>query len=122
MHINIPSIFSIVIIIGAGCAPTATHKSLSDESVQSSEVFSQEAVAVEIDDQEMGAAGANDDQPADQIVEPATQRVYMVRKNDTLWSIAADYYGDGQRWRDILTANPGLEPTKMRVGQQLILP
>jgi 5'-nucleotidase/UDP-sugar diphosphatase len=54
--------------------------------------------------------------------EPETTRFYVVRKGDTLWRIATRLYGDGQRYRDILAANPGLVPTRMQVGQKLLIP
>ncbi len=50
------------------------------------------------------------------------QEKYAIRRGDTLWSIAQRSYGDGKRWRDILAANPGLDPTRLRVGQQIVLP
>ena len=118
MHVNFSFILAAVIIIGAGCSPTATQRTISDESLETTEMPEQEIEAVGVDDQ----PAVVEDQGEGQVVEPFTQRVYVVRKGDTLWSIADAYYGDGQRWRDILEANPGLEPTKMRVGQQLILP
>ena len=53
---------------------------------------------------------------------PEPGRFYVVKKGDTLWKIATKVYGNGQRHRDILAANPGLQPTKMKVGQKLVLP
>lgn len=47
---------------------------------------------------------------------------YTVRRGDTLWSIASSQLGDGQRWRDIVAANPGLNPHKLAVGQQIVIP
>ncbi len=47
---------------------------------------------------------------------------YQVRKGDTLFSIARKNYGDGKQWQRIATANPGLEPNKLRVGQTIALP
>lgn len=49
-------------------------------------------------------------------------QTYTVRKGDTLWSIATRVYGNGQRWVDIAQANPSLDPQKMAVGQQIVLP
>ena len=53
---------------------------------------------------------------------PSTLRTYTVREKDTLWSIAKRHLGDGQRWRDILAVNPGLEPRKLMSGQTIKLP
>jgi 5'-nucleotidase len=49
-------------------------------------------------------------------------QTYVVQKGDTLWSIATRVYGNGQRWKDIQAANPGLDPTKMKAGQTIVLP
>ena len=53
---------------------------------------------------------------------PQAVNKYTVRRGDTLWSIALRTYGDGHRWRDIIAANPGLDPKKLRVGQTLVMP
>jgi len=50
------------------------------------------------------------------------QATYTIQKNDSLWKIAERHYGSGQRWVDIVNANPGLEPTKMPVGKTIVLP
>lgn len=49
-------------------------------------------------------------------------RTYTIRKNDTLWSLAQRFYGDGQKWVDIVDANPGINPKKLAVGQNITLP
>ena len=54
--------------------------------------------------------------------QPAASNVHVVARGDTLWNIAVRYYGDGQRWRDIAAANGNLNPSKMAVGQRLVLP
>ncbi|MEM6551614.1 MAG: LysM peptidoglycan-binding domain-containing protein [Planctomycetota bacterium] len=65
-------------------------------------------------------------QPAVGVSEPATEpvaaRTYTIRKGDRLWKIAQQEYGDGQRWVDILEANPGLDPKRMTVGEEIVLP
>ena len=45
-----------------------------------------------------------------------------MRTGDTLWDLAREYYGDGDKWSTILDANDGLDPTQLRVGRQLIIP
>ena len=45
--------------------------------------------------------------------------VYVVTPNDTLWDIAANY---GLYVDDVLAANPGVDPRRLMVGQELIIP
>jgi len=47
---------------------------------------------------------------------------YKVKKGDTLYSIAKQKYGDGKQWQKIASANPGVSPSTLRVGQTLVLP
>jgi nucleoid-associated protein YgaU len=47
---------------------------------------------------------------------------YVVRAGDTLSSIASRVLGDGNRWREILSANPGLNPKRLFVGKSLRVP
>ena len=53
---------------------------------------------------------------------PAAHKTYTVRKGDTLFSIAKTNYGTGRDWQKIASANPGLSPTKMKAGQQIVIP
>ena len=53
---------------------------------------------------------------------PSSGGNYVVRQGDTLWSISRAHYGTGQRWKDIVNANPGLSPEKMPVGRPIVLP
>jgi nucleoid-associated protein YgaU len=53
---------------------------------------------------------------------PAGGNTYVVQKGDTLWSIAKRILGDGQRHKEILALNPGLQPTAMKIGQVLKMP
>jgi len=45
--------------------------------------------------------------------------VYAVAPNDTLWDIAANY---GLTLDDLLAANPGVDPKRLMVGQELVIP
>jgi 5'-nucleotidase len=47
---------------------------------------------------------------------------YIVQKSDTLWSISQRFYGSGQRWRDIASANGIRDEKKLAVGQRIVLP
>lgn len=47
---------------------------------------------------------------------------YTVKKGDTLYSIARTRYGDGKQWQKIASANPGVRPETLKVGQTITLP
>jgi sulfite exporter TauE/SafE len=47
---------------------------------------------------------------------------YLVRRGDTLKSVAKKFYGDSKRWRDVAAANPGLRKGRLTAGQRLNLP
>ena len=47
---------------------------------------------------------------------------YTVKKGDTLYSIARSRYGDGKQWQKIASANPGLRPETLKVGQTITVP
>lgn len=49
-------------------------------------------------------------------------RKYTIRPNETLYSIALKVYGNGNRWREILKANPDLNPNRMVPGKKLTVP
>ncbi len=51
-------------------------------------------------------------------------RVHVVRKDDTLFSLARQYYNDQSKWRKILTANhiPIEKKDQIKIGQELVIP
>jgi len=51
-------------------------------------------------------------------------RTYVVAAGDTLSAIAKKFYGNANRWKDILEANKDTvkDPNTIRVGQELIIP
>jgi len=62
--------------------------------------------------------------PADARPRPVLPRTvtYTVRPGDTLFGIAGRLLGDGRRWKELVDANPGLDPQAMKVGQVLKIP
>ena len=55
--------------------------------------------------------------------ERAAVRTHQVRRGETLWGIAADSLGDGNRWREILELNPELRSARSLVaGSTIRLP
>ncbi len=53
----------------------------------------------------------------------ATQ-YYIVKKGDTLWKIAENYYGDGKLYKKIFEANTDIlkNPDVIQIGQKLRIP
>lgn len=53
----------------------------------------------------------------------ATQ-YYEVKKGDTLWKIAENFYGDGKLYKTIFEANTDIlkDPDKIQIGQKLRIP
>jgi LysM repeat protein len=47
---------------------------------------------------------------------------YTVKAGDTPASIAAKELGSSKEWAKIMEANPGLDPRKLRIGQQIVIP
>jgi nucleoid-associated protein YgaU len=52
----------------------------------------------------------------------AGEKTHTVRHGETLFSIAKASYGSGKDWKKIAAANPGISPSKLKVGQVLAMP
>jgi len=76
-----------------------------------------------------GAQAATGNVPSSNgaVATPAAQpragaRTYTVKSGDTLGEIAKRELGSAQRWAEIQALNPGLNPNRMVVGAELVLP
>jgi nucleoid-associated protein YgaU len=49
-------------------------------------------------------------------------RVWVVKAGDTLSEISQEALGTSKRWQEIVDANPGLDPNRLKVGARLKLP
>lgn len=47
---------------------------------------------------------------------------YTIKSGDTLSTIAGEFYRDTRKWSVIAKANPGVDPTKLKVGQVINVP
>ncbi len=47
---------------------------------------------------------------------------HVVKKGETLYSLARQRYGDGKQWQKIASANPGVSPNALKVGQTIVIP
>jgi len=52
----------------------------------------------------------------------ASGQRYVVKKGDTLWSLAQKTYGDGKQYKRISSANPSIKNDKLVAGQTIVLP
>lgn len=55
-------------------------------------------------------------------VKTSTKKYHTVIKGETLWGIATKYYGDGNRYKEIASANNIANPNVIHVGQKLLIP
>jgi nucleoid-associated protein YgaU len=53
---------------------------------------------------------------------PAGASTYRVQKGDTLAKISQATLGDANRWQDIVAANPGLNPKRLKIDMVLQIP
>lgn len=49
-------------------------------------------------------------------------RTYVIKKGDTLMSIASKELGSAKRWESLVVANPGLEENSLRIGKTIKIP
>ncbi len=55
-------------------------------------------------------------------VRPIGGKTYTIKQGDTFYSISRALYGSDKRAKDIIAANPGIDPSKLKVGQVINLP
>ena len=47
---------------------------------------------------------------------------HVVVKGDTLWDLAVKFYGNGEAWKTISSANGKPNPKKLAIGEALEIP
>lgn len=60
--------------------------------------------------------------PTDIRTPPVQYTDYTIKSGDTMTSIAAEWFGDANKWDLIAKANPLVDPIKLKVGATLRLP
>ncbi|RNJ48091.1 Fe(2+) transporter permease subunit FeoB [Methylocystis hirsuta] len=66
--------------------------------------------------------GKESAKPSAETSPSAPADTYTIVAGDSLRSLAVRLYGDERQWRSIVTANPGLDPRRLHVGQVIKLP
>ena len=73
----------------------------------------------------MSGTGGTRIGPADAgTVSVGGKRTHVVKPGETLWKIMPQYYDKASKANEdkIVAANPGLDPNKLKVGQQIVIP
>jgi nucleoid-associated protein YgaU len=60
--------------------------------------------------------------PQPSVNNPHPASTYTVKPGDTLWSISVSVYGNGAYTNRIISANPGIDPNRLKAGATLNLP
>ncbi|MBA3707813.1 MAG: LysM peptidoglycan-binding domain-containing protein [Planctomycetes bacterium] len=53
---------------------------------------------------------------------PLSGKVHVVASGETLSDISKKYFGTTTHWKDIVKANPGVDPETLKVGQKITIP
>ena len=138
MRTNLVTITGILIFgILSGCAPKQPpHQvEMQTELPTPAQSNDQSGDPPKLDKIQPLAANPNDKSaqpPKDKIPtlsevasQPATPKgavVYTLVAGDTYWNIAKKKLGDPKRWREIEKLNPGVDRTKLLVGQSIYIP
>ncbi len=60
--------------------------------------------------------------PTKRIGDPPAPRKYVIKSGDTLTKISTEQLGSSEYVQDILDVNKGLDPRRLKVGQEILLP
>jgi nucleoid-associated protein YgaU len=77
---------------------------------------------IKLPSKDAGAATAPAPTPGASEPSTGSGRVHVVASGDTLAEISKKYFGTTTRWKDIVKANPGIDPEGLKVGQKLTIP
>ena len=60
--------------------------------------------------------------PAPEALTAGDPNVHVVKSGETLSDISKQHYGTTTKWKEIIKANPGIDPEGLKVGQKLKIP
>lgn len=109
-------------------APSATDWTAGypDQDGGAEEVtFVDPDAATDADPQVLAGEGPDAIQPLDEtevLPEPEVVETYVVEKGDTLGHISQKLFGTVNRTKDLMNANPGINPTRMQIGDVINVP
>jgi len=74
------------------------------------------------EEEEIAEAVVSDKDKTPRPPKVAGYKMHTIEKDDTLYDIAQKYWGDGNKWKKLLTVNPGVDELKLAIGSKLIIP
>ena len=107
-----------------GLEEEVVEDEVTDEEVLEEEVVEDEEAVDDSYEEEVSEDDEEDDDEYESEDE-VSEDIYVVQSGDSLYSIAAQIYGDGELWRDLYEANIetiGDDPDYIEVGLELFLP
>jgi len=72
--------------------------------------------------EETAVSSVSADADADASFYGQTGGSYVIKRGDTLGTIAKRLLGSSQKWRELARANPSINPNKLMVGESLVIP
>ncbi len=117
-----------LLVLGGGCTPQGSQTvSIDQEPPVRSDADLRPGVETgPYTDVDMGpSVGGQAFEPVEAAPPPppAPQvRTHTIQPRDTLYSLAQRYLGSGKRWQEIQAMNPGLDPKKLPVGKEILIP
>ena len=113
------------LLVLTGCHKKNRHDMAQDDQLEFTEEDMQQQSLGDYEDHDPSAQSTAEAMPHQTTPDTpvvSTHTPYTIRRGDTLWSIAKQHYNNGQRWKEIVSANPGLDPTRLKIGQQIVIP
>lgn len=125
-------VFAVLLAVGFGCASdkkgVSENRSVTDITPPSASTYNAPIVPI----QTVASTPVTSTPAYEPAITPApsvsstptaaTGGSYVVKKGDTLYSIARSHYGDGKQYTKIVAANPGVSARSLKAGQTLTLP
>lgn len=108
-----------------GLEEEVVEDEVTDEEVLEEEVVEDEEAVDDSYEEEVSEDDEEDEEEEYESEDEVSEDIYVVQSGDSLYSIAAQIYGDGELWRDLYEANIetiGDDPDYIEVGLELFLP
>ncbi len=124
---------AILSAVFTGCAEDQQVEAVpqADPEARSTEIRSLDSISAV--DEEFSQSPALEPEPEPELSptrvpvveapEPVpTQRTYIIQQGDTFFGIARRLYNNPARAKEIQALNPSVDPRKLRIGQEIIIP